>query len=108
MEISGNKQKERIENTLQAVKKILLYFSRWMYILVLVAVIAFSYFIWNKNVQNAEWSDEQKRNYINQQAVFSFNQAAFQKSVDFYKAKQERLKSDQKFSGKDIFFPPGF
>ena len=78
--------------------------SRWYSCIAIV----FSYYIWNKYVQNAEWSDAQKKDYINQQAVFSYNQDAFQKAMDFYNSRQEKLQNGQKFSGRDIFFPEGF
>jgi hypothetical protein len=83
-------------------------FLRWLYLLALIIIISFSYFIWNKYVQNAEWSEQQKKDYINQQAVFSFDKKSFQKATDFLANRKEKLQSPEKFSGKDIYFPEGF
>jgi len=81
---------------------------RWLYLFALTGALVYAFFAWNKYVQNAEWSDEQKKEYINQQAVFSFDQNSFQKALDFYAARQENLKNHAKYSGRDMFFPEGF
>jgi hypothetical protein len=78
---------------------------RWLYLFALIGALIYAFSTWNKYVQNAEWSDAQKKDYVNQQAVFSFDQGEFQKALDFYAARQNKLQNNEKFSGRDIFFP---
>jgi hypothetical protein len=95
---------KKLETLIKAGKMLL----RWLYLIALLSFIIFSYFIWNRYVQNAEWSEQQKKDYINKQAVFSFDKNAFQKATDFLAKRKENLQSGQKFSGKDIYYPEGF
>lgn len=84
------------------------YFARWFGLLMIFGVLIFSVYVWNRYVFNAEWSEEKKKAYIGEQAVFSFDRTLYQKALDFVNSRAEKLKSQENFSGRDIFFPEGF
>lgn len=100
-----NKWKTRMRDFLG---KVFLYSARWFGLLLIFGVLAFSVYVWNKYIVNAEWSEEKKKAYISEQAVFSFNRASYQKVLDIINSRAEKLGGKENFSGRDIFFPEGF
>lgn len=89
-------------------KKVGIFFLRWYYLLTLMGVVLYAFFIWNKYILKSEWSDEKKQSYISEQAGFSFERDDYQKAINLMNSREGKLKSGEKFSGKDIFFPEGF
>lgn len=81
---------------------------RWFYLVLFLGIAAYTIWIWKGFVYNADWSEEKKQEYIKEQAVFSFDEKSYKQVTDLIKLKKERLESDYKFTGKDIFYPEGF
>ena len=81
---------------------------RWFYLILLLGVMAYAVWIWNKIIFNADWSAEKKQAYISEQSVFSFDNKSYQQVTDLINLRKEKLNSNYKFTGKDIFFPDGF
>jgi len=108
METNEKKSKRRISQLEMILVRSGKLSLRWLYLITLVVVLAYAFFVWNRYIINAEWNDQQKNDYIKQQAVFSFDRNAFQKATDFAQKKKDQLAKPQKFSGRDIFFPEGF
>ncbi len=102
------KKADKTGKTRDLPKKAANFIFRWSFLIFFLVVAAYSVWIWNKFVFYADWSDEKKQEYINEQAVFSFDRDSYQKAVDLIKLRKERLESGYKFSGKDIYFPEGF
>ena len=101
-----NQQKNEKKKEFSAFgKKAGLLLLRWNYLLMLAGVVIYAFFVWSKYIVKSEWSDEKKKSYISEQAGFSFEREDYQKAVDFLKSREENLKSGERFSGKDIFFP---
>jgi hypothetical protein len=105
MEINKAEKTEKTEGYL---KKTTTFVFRWFYLILFFAIALYSVWIWNKFVNYADWSEEKKQSYINEQAVFSFNRDSYEKAVNLVKLRKEKLESGYKFSGKDVFFPEGF
>ncbi len=78
------------------------------FIIILLAAAAYAVFIWNKYIVNAEWSEEKKKAYVEEQSVFSFDQKSFQQAQQLVDERQKRLESGSADIQRDIFFPEGF
>ncbi len=103
--MNKNKTEKRAEEILQAAGK---YAARWLYLAALVAVSVYAFFVWDKYIFKADWSEEKKQSYIREQAVFSFDKEGYNKAVNLLKTKKEKFDSGEKYNGRDLFFPEGF
>lgn len=102
-------KKNEAENKIKEIcASILKHTSRWLYLFGLITVSLYAFWIWNKYIIKADWSDERKQKYVQEQSVFSFDKDNYEKAVNLLKSKKERLQSDEKYSGRDLFFPGGF
>ncbi len=84
------------------------YILRWLYFAALISVSVYAFWIWNKYIIKASWSEEKKQSYIQEQSVFSFDKENYEKAVNLLKIKEERLQSGEEYDGRDLFFPEGF
>ncbi len=84
------------------------FFLRWFYLAVIVVSSAYAVFIWKKYILNADWSEEQKKAYISEQSVLSFDEEKYKEALEIMDSRREKMESGEKFSGRDIFFPEGF
>jgi hypothetical protein len=100
-----NEKLPKIGGLLQKISGI---FLRWFFLAVILVSSAYAIFIWKKYILNADWSDEKKKDYINEQSVLSFDENKYKKALEIIDIRQEKLESSGKFSGRDIFFPEGF
>jgi hypothetical protein len=80
----------------------------WIYLVLLAAVGFYSFSIWSRYINNSDWSEETKQQYIKEKSVFSFENKNYQQALDLVDQKKNSLQSNQKFSGRDIFNPEGF
>ena len=92
----------------EILRKTGIFLLRWFYLIVFLGVLAYAIWIWDKFILNAGWSEEKKQAYISEQSVFSFDSKGYQQVTDLINSRKERLNSNYKFTGKDIFFPDGF
>jgi len=83
------------------------YILRWFYFAMLVFASVYAFWIWDKYIIKASWSEEKKQSYIQEQSVLSFDKENYEKAVDLLKLKEERLRSGKKYTGRDLFFPEG-
>lgn len=83
-------------------------FLRWSYLLFLISMALYVAYIFNIYAFKADWSEEKKKKYIEEQSVFSYNKSEFEKTLEMMDRKKEKLEHAEKFSGRDIFFPGGF
>ncbi|MFA5871831.1 MAG: hypothetical protein WC858_03825 [Parcubacteria group bacterium] len=81
---------------------------RWLYLFVLVGIAAYSAMIWYYNIYQGDWSEEQKKEYINEQSKFSFDKKSFDKITDLVENKKQYFSAPANFEGKDVFYPDGF
>ncbi|MDP1845903.1 MAG: hypothetical protein Q8L09_04120 [Candidatus Moranbacteria bacterium] len=102
------KKSKKIDRGKEILRKTSVFILRWLYLIFLLGVAAYAVWIWESFVYNADWSEEKKQEYIKEQAVFSFDEKSYRQVTDLIKLKKERLESDYKFTGKDIFYPEGF
>jgi hypothetical protein len=84
------------------------YAARWLYIFVIIAGSAYGFWVWNKYVINASWSDEEKNNYVQEQSLFSFDKKSYEKAKQYLQSKKDNLNNQTKYSGRDLFYPDGF
>ena len=108
MEQNNPSPKTNKEKLSAAVKKTLSFFTRWFFMMSLLAAAAFCVFVWYNHIWNANWDEAQKQSYISEQAKFSFDKTGYQKMVDMMKNRQVKLENYPSFTGRDIFFPEGF
>lgn len=101
----SEKIKNKKEVWLNYLKRVGKFISRWLYLAMLLLVTMYAVFVWHKYIVKSEWSEEKKREYINQQAAFSFDRKDYQKAVDFINNRKERLESGEVYTGRDVFFP---
>jgi hypothetical protein len=102
------KKSAKAEKTKDLSRKAANFLFRWSFLILFLAVAVYAVWAWDNFVYYADWSEEKKQAYINEQAVFSFDRGSYQKAVDLIKLRKEKLESDYRFSGKDVFFPEGF
>lgn len=95
-------------NFSEKIEPIAKFLFRWTYLFLLIVLTAYSAYVWKKFIIDADWSEEKKQKYIEEQAVFSFDRKSFEKTLEIMKRKKEKLESAEKFSGRDVFFPEGF
>lgn len=91
-----------------ALQKIFKFILRWFFLAVIVITSIYAVFIWKKYILNADWSEEKKKAYISGQSALSFDENKYKKALEVLNNRKEREESDEKFSGRDIFFPEGF
>ncbi|MDD5489314.1 MAG: hypothetical protein PHP25_01350 [Candidatus Moranbacteria bacterium] len=109
METEKTEKKEKKSQTAGGtLQKIISVFSRWLFLVMIVISSAYAIFIWKKYIMNADWSEEKKRSYINEQSVLSFDEEKYKKAIEIRSSRREKLDNSEKFSGRDIFFPEGF
>jgi hypothetical protein len=101
-EIKESKKKVQGKEIL---KKTSVFLLRWFYLILFLGVVAYVVWIWDKFIFNADWSEEKKQVYISEQSVFSFDSKSYQQVIDLINRRKERLNSNYKFTGKDIFYP---
>jgi len=106
--MTENKKTGKIIQERQIMRKTSVFLLRWSYLILFLGIMAYSIWIWNKIIFNADWSEEKKQAYINEQSVFSFDSKSYQQVTELINLRKERLNSNYKFTGKDIFFPDGF
>ena len=95
-------------NFKEKIKPIAKFFFHWSYFFLLLSLIAYSVYIWKKYIVESDWSEQKKRKYIEEQAVFSFDRKDFEKASELMRMKKEKLEKPEKFSGRDVFSPEGF
>lgn len=78
---------------------------RWFYLAALVAMSVYAFWIWDKYIIKADWSEERRQKYVQEQSVFSFDKENYEKAVNLLKSKKERFENGEKYSGRDLFFP---
>lgn len=106
--MTENKKATKIDRGKEKLRKTGSFLWRWLYLIIFLASAAYAGWIWNQYIFHAEWSEEKKQSYIKEQSVFTFDSKGYQQAMDLVNSRKERLSSDYKFSGKDIFFPEGF
>jgi hypothetical protein len=97
--------KEVVRKKAAALGKFLL---RWIYLLMLVGITAYSAMTWYSNIYQGDWNEEQKKDYISDQSKFSFDKKSFDKITNLVRNKKQYLSAPANFGGKDIFYPDGF
>lgn len=95
-------------NFSEKIEPIAKFLLRWTYLFLLIALTAYSVYVWKKFIIDADWSEEKKQKYIEEQAVFSFDRKSFEKTLEIMKSKKEKLDNPENFSSRDVFFPEGF
>jgi len=105
---TANKKEKKTSQAAVYLKKTGNFVSRWLYLAALLGAALFAVSVWHKYIVKSEWSEEKKKEYISQQAVFSFDRENYQKAADLLNNRKESLEKEEKFSGRDIFFPEGF
>lgn len=103
-----NKKALKVDQGEKILRKTGAFILRWFYLIAFLGVLAYTIWLWNKFIFNADWSAEKKQAYISEQSVFSFDNKSYQQVTDMINLRKERLNSDYKFTGKDIFSPEGF
>jgi hypothetical protein len=83
-------------------------FCHWFYLILLAAAGFYSFLIWSQYINNSDWSEEKKQQYIKEKSVFSFENKNYQQVLDLIEQKKSNLEKNQKFTGRDIFNPEGF
>lgn len=106
--MTENKKAGKINQGKQIARNARTFLLRWLYLILFLGVMAYAIWIWNKIIFNADWSEKQKQSYINEQSVFSFDSKSYQQVTELVNSKKEKLNSDYKFTGRDIFYPEGF
>jgi len=105
-------KKEKITKTSQATKerlqKLLHFFSRWFFLMMIFLSSFYAVLIWKRYIINTEWSEEKKRAYISEQSVLPFDEERYKKVLEIRNSRREKLEKGENFSGRDIFFPEGF
>lgn len=102
MAMKKNETGDKIKNIFQAVGKKMF---RWLYLLALLGASAYAFWLWEKYIIKADWSEDRKQKYVQEQSVFSFEKENYEKAVNLMKSKRERLESGEKYGGRDLFFP---
>lgn len=106
--MTENKKATKTAQAIKILRKTGNFILRWFYLIVFLAAAAYAVWIWDKYVFHAEWNEGKKQSYIKEQSVFTFDSKSYQQAMDLIDSRKERLNSDYRFSGKDIFFPDGF
>lgn len=106
--MTENKKVAKIDQGKEILRKTGAFLLRWFYLILFLGVMAYAVWIWNKIIFNADWSAEKKQAYISEQSVFSFDNKSYQQVTGMINLRKEKLNSNYKFTGKDIFFPDGF
>lgn len=89
-------------------RKISMFFTRWFFMMSLLAAAIFFVFVWYRYIWKADWDDAKKQQYVNEQAKFSFDKNGYQKMIDLMENRKYKLENYPKFTGRDVFFPEGF
>jgi len=105
---SKQEKKDKVAAVKNISQKIGVFVLRWFYLVMLLAATAYSIFVWNKYIVNAEWSEEKKKAYIAEQSVFSFDRKTYDKALGLAKSREEKYKTGAGNIARDIFFPEGF
>ncbi|MDI6778074.1 MAG: hypothetical protein QMD77_02685 [Patescibacteria group bacterium] len=100
-----NETQNRIKEVCETSAK---YALRWFYLVALVVASVYAFWIWEKYIIKADWNEERKQKYVQEQSIFSFDRESYERAVNLLKSKKERLESGEKYSGRDLFFPEGF
>ena len=108
METEKKGKIEKMSRVGGALQKIFSIFLRWFYLIVIIISSIYAVWIWKKYILNADWSEEKKRAYINEQSVLSFDENKYQKALEVIINREEKTENGEKFSGRDIFFTEGF
>jgi flagellar biosynthesis/type III secretory pathway M-ring protein FliF/YscJ len=109
METEKKEKRAKVSQTIRIkFQKLLHFFSRWFFWMMIFLSFFYAALIWKKYIVNAEWSEEKKKAYISEQSVLPFNEEKYKKALEIKNSRQEKLGKGEKFSGRDIFFPEGF
>ncbi len=81
---------------------------RWSYFLLLIVAGAYASYIFYNYIFSEGWSEEEKAEYVEKRAVFSFDREQFEDTLELMEKKQNKTENSEIYSGKDIFFPEGF
>jgi hypothetical protein len=92
----------------QAVKKISYLWAKthmFIFFVFLFCLIILGGYVWQKNIYNAQWSDERKQQYMNSQdRKIIFNEKDFQEVTNEIQSRKNESQK-QAISLKDIFLP---
>lgn len=108
METEKKGKSEKLSRIGGIFHKSLDFLLRWFYLAVIIVSAVYAVYFWEKYIVNADWSEEEKKAYISEQSVLSFNEAKYRKAIEIMNNRQEKLENSEKYSGRDIFFPEGF
>jgi hypothetical protein len=108
MQQNNSLPKKGKESAVKVAKEISLFFARWFFMITLLAAAIFCIFIWYRFVWKADWSEAEKKSYINDKAQFTFNKVEYLKMVEMMEKRQSKFQNYPSFNGRDIFFPENF
>lgn len=109
MEPQNNSFLKNSKNKLrETAKKVLAFFTRWLFMILIFASAVFCVFVWYRYIFRSEWDEAKKQNYISEQAKFSFDKNGYLKMIEMMDARKSKLQNFSPFQGRDVFFPEGF
>jgi hypothetical protein len=97
--------KKLIDKISETAGKGLKFLGRWFFMISILTAALFCVFVWYKFIWKADWSEEKKQSYINEQAKFSFDKAGYQRITEMINSRRDKFENFPRFTGRDIFFP---